>query len=420
MSSQLMDRVRPVTEFAGRLSTRLDQLAGVSTWTMRPEEQRQALKDLAKAEAQLAALRLRVLGEADRSGATDQDAAASAADWVAVETRQTRIAVRSDLKLSKALDQHEVLATGLAAGVVNEEQARVIVKALERLPSSGRFAVTAEQRARAEEHLVRLAADHDAKALGLLGRHLFQVIAPDLAEEFDGKALEAEEAAALRRTFLDLREDDEGTCHGRFRIPSLHGQILRKFLQALTSPVRSTNSDIDEELPTSVRNGVAFTQLLEAIPAKSLPKAGGCSATIVVTMTLEQLTAALEAAGVCTLDTGGQLSASEARRLACAAGIIPAVLGGRSRVLDVGRRRRLHTEPMRIAMGLRDQGCTAVDCDRPPAMCHAHHDIAWAAGGSTDVEHGRLLCGHHHRRIHDHRYRVTRHATGKVSFHRRT
>jgi hypothetical protein len=174
MSSQLMDRAHPVTEFAGRLSTRLDQLAGVSTWTMRPEEQRQALKDLAKAEAQLAALRLRVLGEADRSGATDQDAAASAADWVAVETRQTRIAARSDLKLSKALDLHEALAAGLAAGAVNEAQARVIVKALDRLPSSGRFAVTAEHRVRAEEHLVALAADYDAKVLGLLGRHLFR------------------------------------------------------------------------------------------------------------------------------------------------------------------------------------------------------------------------------------------------------
>jgi hypothetical protein len=31
-------------------------------------------------------------------------------------------------------------------------------------------------------------------------------------------ALEAEQAAALRRTFLELRQDDQGTCHGRCRI----------------------------------------------------------------------------------------------------------------------------------------------------------------------------------------------------------
>ena len=83
-------------------------------------------------------------------------------------------------------------------------------------------------------------------------------------------------------------------------------------------------------------------------------------------MTLDQLMARLDSAGVCTLDTGERISATEARRLACSAGIIPIVLGGRGQVLDVGRRRRLHTEAMRLAMGVRDGGCTAVDCEAPP------------------------------------------------------
>ena len=420
MSNQQLDRSHPVNEFARACSARLDQLADVSTWTMRPEQQRAALTDLAKAEAQLITLRLRVLGEAERSGATAAHAAATAADWVAVETRQTRIAARSDLNLSRALDQHSALAAALAAGRANIAQARVIVKALDRLPSAGEFAVSQEQRVQAEEHLVGLAEVHDAKALQVLGRHLFEVIAPDLAETYDGKALEAEEAAALRRTTFEIREDDEGTCHGKFRIPTLHGQMLRKMILALTSPARSTHGDIDDDLPTPVRHGLAFCQLLEAIPAKSLPQAGGCSAAVVVTMTLEQLLGDLNAAGVATLDTGGQITAAEARRLACTAGIIPAVLGGKSEVLDIGRQRRFHTKAQRIAMTLRDQGCTAIDCDRPPAMTHAHHDIPWSAGGNTDLHNGRLLCGHHHRRIHDHRYNVTHHSNGTVSFHRRT
>ncbi len=420
MSSQLMDRSHPVCDFAGRLRGRLDQLADLPTWTMGPEEQRQTLSDLAQAEAQLAALRLRVLGEAERSGATAAEAAASAADWLAVTTRQTRIACRSDLKLAKALEDHDVLGGAMARGAVNEAQGRAIVKSLEQLPTSGEFAIDADQRRLAEEHLVDLAAHHDARELRLLGRHLFEVIAPELADRYLGEQLEAEEAAAARRTSLELREDDQGVCHGKFRIPALHGQILQKFIWSLTNPVRVTATDIDPDLPTMVRQGVAFSQLLEAIPGQWLPKAGGTSATIVVTMTLEQLTTALDAAGVCTLDTGGEISAAEARRLACSAGIIPAVLGGKSQVLDVGRKRRFHTEAQRVVMGIRDGGCSAQDCDRPPSMCHAHHDIPYSAGGPTDVEHGRLLCGHHHRRIHDRHYRVTRHPNGKVSFHRRT
>ncbi len=71
-------------------------------------------------------------------------------------------------------------------------------------------------------------------------------------------------------------------------------------------------------------------------------------------------------------------------------------------------------------MGIRDKGCTAQDCEQPPAMCDAHHNIPWSKGGPTDLADGRLLCGHHHRRIHDPHYSVTRHPNGKVSFHRRT
>ena len=104
---------------------------------------------------------------------------------------------------------------------------------------------------------------------------------------------------------------------------------------AISSPSRSTNdnvapSGIDPDLPTPVRHGIALTQLIETYPAEKLPKTGGCSATVVVTMTLEQLIADLDHAGVCTLDTGAA-HRERGPRLACTAGIIPVVLGGRAR-----------------------------------------------------------------------------------------
>ncbi len=71
-------------------------------------------------------------------------------------------------------------------------------------------------------------------------------------------------------------------------------------------------------------------------------------------------------------------------------------------------------------MGIRDKGCTAVGCDRPPAWCHVHHDDWWSEGGGTSVEKGRLLCPHHHHLAHDTRYDMHRLPDGKVSFHKRT
>ena len=426
MSSQPDDHLHPVADFAQRLVSKLDSMTKVPLWSMPQPQQCTTLAALAQAETQIAAMKLALLAEAERSDATNETGAGSAADWLAVETQQVRRDARSDLRLAQALERYEVLSAAMRAGCVHVAQARAIVTALDKLPTTGEFAVDTDQRLEAETYLVAQAEHHDAKALRILGGRIFEVIAPDLAEKFDGQALEKEEAQALRRTTFTMFEDDEGTCHGRFRIPALHGQMLQKMILAISSPSRSSNdnlapsrSGIDPDLPTPVRHGIALTQLIETYPAKDLPQTGGCSATVVVTMTLDQLLADLDHAGVCILDTGGRISAAQARRLACTAGIIPMVLGGNSQVLDVGRRRRLHTEAMRIAMGVRDRGCTTEHCETPPGMCHAHHDRPWSDGGSTSVDTGRLLCPHHHRRIHDPTYETRHLPSGKVSFHRR-
>ena len=426
MSSQPHDPpapvpTHPVAVFAQRLSTRLDDLAGVPLLSLDPAAKREALVALATAKTKLEALQLRLLADAETTGACTETGAATAAGWVAGETRQTRLQARSDLNLAIRLEALPALAAGMAAGAVNTAQARAIVGVLDRLPVRGEYAVTTDQLAHAETHLVGLAADHDPTELNALGRSLLEVIAPEVADQLLGRALEAEEAKAARRTTLVMWEDDEGTAHLRARIPTRHAHMLRTAIQALTNPTRHrTGSPIDPDLPTPLRDGIAFTEILETIEAHWLPTHSGVGATVVVTMTLEQLLADLDTAGVCTLDTGGTISAAEARRLACRAAIIPMVLGSRSVVLDAGTRTRFHTEPMRLAMGLRDNGCTAHGCRVPAAMCHAHHDTPYSAGGTTSVANGRLLCGHHHRRIHDPAYTHTTLASGKVTFHRRT
>jgi hypothetical protein len=121
-----------------------------------------------------------------------------------------------------------------------------------------------------------------------------------------------------------------------------------------------------------------------------------------------------------TADSGEPISAAEARGLACEAGIIPAVPGGRSQVLDLGRKARFHTEAQRVAMMLRDRGCAVEGCDWPPSMCHAHHLTPWSRGGRTTVDDGALLCPRHHTLAHDARYLMRTDSRHEVSFIRRT
>jgi hypothetical protein len=121
-------------------------------------------------------------------------------------------------------------------------------------------------------------------------------------------------------------------------------------------------------------------------------------ALLTVTTTLEELRAGLTGAG--RLDTGRTLSVATLRELACDALVVPAVLGGSAQVLDLGRSTRAWNRAQRRAIALRDRGCVAPGCDRPPHACQVHHCRHWIDGGPTDLANGALLCGFHHRMVH--------------------
>ena len=132
-------------------------------------------------------------------------------------------------------------------------------------------------------------------------------------------------------------------------------------------------------------------------PADKLPHAGGINATVVVTMELDTLLGGLKAA---TVDTGSRLSAGAVRRLACEAGIVPAVLDGPSRLLDLGRLSRFHTEAQRLALAITQQHCQHPTCDVPAWLCHVHHKKPWSRGGKTNLEDADILCPRHHTLAH--------------------
>jgi hypothetical protein len=144
-----------------------------------------------------------------------------------------------------------------------------------------------------------------------------------------------------------------------------------------------------------------------------LPDNGGQRPHVVVTVPFDPLH---QQVGIGMLDTGGRLSPAQVRQLACDAQLIPAVLGGDSQVLDLGRSRRLITGPLRRALELRDRGCSFPGCDRPPRWCDGHHIRAWIDGGPTTLDNSALLCGFHHRIIHRGHWIVQLAANGLPEF----
>jgi hypothetical protein len=202
-------------------------------------------------------------------------------------------------------------------------------------------------------------------------------------------------------------------------LPDAAASRLRTYLEAFASPRRSATETDGEPIPTPRLLGLALPDLLDTLPADVLPAHGGTATTVTVHLDFAQLTADLTHAGVGTLETSDVITAGQARRLACQARILPAVLGAKSEVLDLGRTRRLHSPAQRTAIRLRHPQCQTHGCTVPAAWCETHHLDPWSTGGTTDLHTAALLCTHHHHRAHDTRYLTQRLPNGDHRFTRR-
>ncbi|HEY3409371.1 MAG TPA: DUF222 domain-containing protein, partial [Propionicimonas sp.] len=121
---------------------------------------------------------------------------------------------------------------------------------------------------------------------------------------------------------------------------------------------------------------------------------GGDRPRIVITLPYDKLLADCRDARLLT--TGDKIDPGTTRRLLCDADLMPAVLGGPSEILDVGRSQRLATPTLRAALELRDGGCVFPGCTTPARDCDAHHITPWWTGGPTALSNLALLCAHHH------------------------
>lgn len=373
-----------------------------------------ALEALSHAGDLLTALRLRVLAVSDDvaldSGARDVGA------WLADRTRTDPAQRHRDLRLGEALSfRWTEVGAALADGRVNDAQAHVIVQALDALPADVGAPVLAD----AEARLVGFAAEFAPRPLRALGRRILDVVAPEVGEAHEARALAAEEERARARTSLTIHRLGDGCSRILATVPDAIAHRLRTYLEAFTSPRHDAMvGAAGDGLTAERKRGQAFCSLLEGIDPNGLPVHGGDATTVFVTITLDALKADLATAGL--LGADDRITAAEARRLACAAQVIPVVLGGDSEILDLGRTARLYSKPQRKALRLRDKHCRAEGCTVPAAWCEAHHRKRWALGGKTDLADGILFCGFHHHRAHDDRYLHTDLPNGDVRFSRRT
>jgi hypothetical protein len=318
-----------------------------------------------------------------------------------------RVRVASDLAPRRAMSGQPLparfpkVAAAVAAGTVCTRQAALICRTVDSLPDAA--LVQAEA---VETMLVEHARVLNPDQLAVLARTVRACLDPDgvLASERDHDR--------HRHAVLAVLPDGSGRLQAQ-----LTGEataVWQTILNTLARPVPDVDAgERDRRSPGQRRHDAQLDAGRRLLRAGTLPDAGGAPATVLLTLTLDQVESR---SGLVTTAHGGVISVPQALRIAAEADIVPVVLGDAGGVLGYGLTRRTASIGQRRALAARDGGCLFPGCDRPPDWCETHHVVAWVDGGCTDLENLTLVCGFHHR---EHRKRGwTCHITNGVPYWR--
>ena len=369
----------------------VDALLGLEPWQLSDAATLEALRCLELAARRLDSVRLALVREMEERGLAAQTGARDTAAWLRATLGCDPGAAKATVELARRLSAYPATRAALAAAKISAEHAKVIVATLDGLHR----AVEPARRVEAEALLLDHAAKLDPRALRRAGAYLRALTTPEDPADQAAAELErtrAEERAVEAREFYLIVNPLDGTVALRGVLDGVAGSELIAAIEALAAPRPSTETGPDPR-PASRRRADALVELVRRALAGDLPERAGARPTLTVTVPFETLRAGL---GPALLDTGIVLSAATARRLACDAEILPAVLGTRSEPLDLGRSSYPVSAALRRALLLRDGGCTHPDCDLPGAWCDAHHLQHWAQGGRTELTNLTLACPRHH------------------------
>jgi hypothetical protein len=280
-------------------------------------------------------------------------------------------------------------ASALRCGHVNEAQVAVIRDVLAAIPAHAE-----QHRHSVEQRLADNAGVLDAGQLRLLGKRELAYL------DQDGKP-PVDDVAPTRS--LTMRDLHDGAVRGEFALDPEGAAALRAALSPLAEP-RPADDGVRDARTFEQRNADALVELAtRALDRGELPTEGGERPHLTVTIDYDALAQQVRQA---SLDGVGPISPDTARRLACDAGVLPMLLGGKSEPLDVGRKSYGVPMPMRRALVRRDGGCAHPGCAIRPQWCTAHHIVPWLEGGVTALHNLVLLCPQHHRLVHHSKWTI--------------
>ena len=386
VSTARLERMTVVERLQGVVGELLDASVG----ELSDEEACSGLVEVHRAQARLCAVKARLLSSVDRRRAFADDGSKTVGAWLARQTNASPAVTQGQARLARRLRLMPVTSVALGAGEVDEQHALVLAQ---RAGSPRR--VVAAAFAEAEEMLVGFARD-------LSFVHFVAAVRrwEDLVDE-DGAEDKATRDHAARR--VHISETFGGTFVLDGQLDPIGGTEVATALARIDRELFDADwHDAKERLggdPTlddlgrspAQRRADALVEM--ARRAMAMPDGAVKPAPLVtVAVGLETLTGR-----VCELFNRTPITPGQVAKLLDGAEIERAVFASKSRIIDLGQRRRLFEGGLRRVLEIRDRCCTHPGCTVTYDQCEGDHIIPWALDGLTIQSNGRLLCRYHNR-----------------------
>jgi Domain of unknown function (DUF222) len=326
-----------------------------------------------------------LIAEFDRREGWSDGGTQSCAHWLNWKCGIDMGTAREKVRVARALETLPRISAAMARGEVSYSK----VRAMTRVACSG-----------TEEYFLSIAlhgtADHVEKLVRGHRR----------AKDSEELSRDAKQQASR---YFSYRYDDDGSLILHGRVPAEVGASLLRALQAGMDELPPP--DVSAETPTvkseiQVRRADALGLIAESF-MKNGPASmnGGDRNLISVHVSAETLHH--KEAGCCEIVEGPSIAAETARRLACDASVVAIIENEDGEPLNVGRKTRTISSPLRRFLNARDRGCRFPGCTNT-RWVDAHHIHHWANGGETKPSNLVSLCRFHHRAVHEGRVRVVR------------
>jgi hypothetical protein len=242
------------------------------------------------------------------------------------------------------------------------------------------------------------------------------------AEGVSAGAIRARGDREARRSLEDVQEvertrsvtwwfEDEGRRFGlQASLPAASGAIVSRALERLSQGLPVMPGE-ENEWSADARRADALVALCSArLSADPDPD----RATVVVHARLESL---VSGRGGCELEGGGVAHPETTKRLLCNGRVQFVMEDQHGEPVRLGRMRREPPAWMLRQLRHRDAGCRFPGCGSR-RYTHAHHIVWWDKGGDTDLDNLVLVCGFHHRLVHEYGWRLSRESDGEVRWFR--